>query len=203
MADQTPEIIDVVFDLDGATLPPAYPFALWAALEDHFPQLAEEKYVGVLPLRGTTSNAGLLLPKRAKLVLRLPVSIADQAVAHLTGQQLDVGGHHLHLGAARKRPICAHPTIHADLVAGVIDEVRFSESIHAQLGDMGIKGNLICGKRRSIDDGRQTIDGFSLVVHDLKPDASLYLQYVGLGKDRRYGCGIFVPSKVISGLGED
>jgi len=38
------------------------------------------------------------------------------------------------------------------------------------------------------------------VIHDLKPEASLRLQYTGLGSDRRYGCGVFVPYKVITGL---
>jgi hypothetical protein len=61
---------------------------------------------------------------------------------------------------------------------------------------------LICGKRRDINDDQQSIHGYSLVVHDLTPEASLRLQFVGLGEGRQFGCGIFVPSKVISGLSE-
>jgi len=38
------------------------------------------------------------------------------------------------------------------------------------------------------------------VIHNLKPEDSLRLQYTGLGSDRQYGCGIFVPYKVISDL---
>jgi hypothetical protein len=40
-------------------------------------------------------------------------------------------------------------------------------------------------------------------VHDLKSDASLKLQYAGLGESRQYGCGIFVPYKAITGLNDD
>ena len=81
--------------------------------------------------------------------------------------------------------------------------MQFVENINTQLGEMGIKGKLICGRRRTIGDDSQSMQGFSLVVHDLKAEASLHLQFVGLGTGRQFGCGIFVPYKVISGLSED
>ena len=193
----------MVFDLDGGILPIAYPFALWEALIYRVPQLAEEKSIGVLPLRGTSNKDGLLLPKRAKMVMRLPTTLADKTAARLTGQQLDIAGRTVRLGAAKSRPIHPFPTIHAQLVTGTSDEVLFVEDINAQLGEMKIKGKLICGKRHTISDDSQSMQGYSLVVHDLKPEASLHLQFVGLGAGRQYGCGIFVPSKVISGLSED
>ena len=202
MTDTTPEMIDIVFDLDGGTLPTAYPFALWAALIHRVPRLAEEKLVGILPLRGTGNNEGLLLPKRAKLVMRLPITLSEHTAAHMTGQQLDIGGHSIRIGAAKTRPIHPYPTIHAQLVAGISDEVLFVENINAQLDEMRIKGKLICGKRRAINDDQQSMQGYSLVVHDLKPEASLQLQFVGLGEGRQFGCGVFVPYKVISGLSE-
>jgi CRISPR-associated protein Cas6 len=200
MADKILEMIDLVFDLDGGILPGAYPFALWAALLRHFPQLAEERHAGVLPLRLSESHEGLLLPKRAKLVLRLPAALADQAVAGLQGRQLDVNGSLLRLGAGKKRTIQPSPTLHAQMVTGASDEVLFMDSINAQLRVMGIAANLICGMRRTLNDDRQTIHGYSLVAHDLKPEDSLRLQYAGLGEGRQFGCGIFVPYKVISGL---
>ncbi len=193
----------MVFDLDGGILPAAYPFALWQALIYRVPQLAEEISIGVLPLRGTDNKEGLLLPKRAKMVIRLPTTLAEHTAARLTGQQFDIAGRTVRLGAAKTRPIHPFPTIHAQLVTGTSDEVLFVEHINAQLGEMGIKGKLICGKRRTISDDSQTMQGYSLVVHDLKPEASLHLQFIGLGEGRQFGCGIFVPSKVISGLSED
>src|SRR4030067_490848 len=125
-----PRMIDMVFDLDGGTLPATYPFALWAALIHLVPQLAEEKSVGVLPLSAT-------------------------------------------------------------------------ENIKKQLGELSITGKLICGRRLTINGGQNPIQGYSLVLHDLKAEASLQLQYLGLGEDRQFGCGIFIPYKVISGLSED
>jgi hypothetical protein len=38
------------------------------------------------------------------------------------------------------------------------------------------------------------------VVHDLKPEASILLQCAGMGEGRQFGCGIFMPYKVISDL---
>lgn len=207
MANEIPEMIDLVFDLGGGTLPAAYPFALWAEIVRHAPQLAEEKLVGILPLRTAESNEGLLLPKRAKLVLRLPATLAGHAEACLSGQQLNVtvnskqpGEGSLLLGKSKLHPIHPCPTIHAQLVTGASDEEIFTNSINSQLSEMGIAGNLICGKRRTLAGDQQTIHGYSLVIHDLKPEASLQLQYSGLGEERRFGCGIFIHHKAISGL---
>jgi CRISPR-associated protein Cas6 len=198
-----PDMIDLVFDLEGGTLPAAYRFALWSALLRLVPQLAEEKLVGVLPLRSTVNSQGMLLAKRAKLIMRMPTILAETAESGLTGQQLDIAGSTMRVGAAKARPIQPYPTIHAQLVTGSSDEVLFVEDIRKQMEKLAVTGKLICGKRLSVSGGQRSIDGYSLVLHDLKPEASLHLQYAGLGDDRQFGCGIFVPYKVITGLSED
>ena len=76
----------------------------------------------------------------------------------------------------------------------------FMDGIRKRLSEMDITANLVCGMRRTLAGGQRTIHGYSLVVHDLKPEASLQLQYAGLGEERHFGCGIFVPHKIISGL---
>jgi len=197
------EMIDMVFDLEGGTLPAAYRVALWTALLGQVPRLAEEKLVGVLPLRSTVSSQGMLLAKRAKLVMRMPTALAESAASGLTGQQLDIDGSTMRVGDVKKRTIQPFPTIHAELVTGSDDEVLFVEDIRNQMEELGIAGKLICGKRVTVNGGQRSIHGYSLVLHDLKPEASLLLQYAGLGVDRQFGCGIFVPYKVITGLSED
>ena len=204
MADKIlPDMIDMMFDLEGGTLPASYRFALWTALLRLVPQLADEKLVGVLPLRSTENSQGMLLAKRSKLVVRMPERLAESAASRLAGQQLDIAGSALHIGAAKTRTIQPYPTIHAQLVTGASDEVLFVEDIGKQMGELGVTGKLICGKRLTVSGGQRSIHGYSLVVHDLKPEASLLLQYAGLGDDRQFGCGIFVPYKVITGLSED
>ncbi len=193
-----PEMIDAVFDVSGDRVPVNYPFALWEELTRLVPELAGDASIGILPLRTTGSATGMLLPKRAKLVIRLPVSLAPH-VASLSGQPLDVG-QPLRLANGRLREILAYSTIHAQLVASTDDEVVFVESVSACLADLGITASLICGRKNSLVDGDRRIHGFSLVIHDLKPEDSLHLLYAGLGSHRKYGCGIFVPYKVISDL---
>lgn len=193
------EMVDVVFDISGESVPVNYPFALWSELVRFVPELESESSVGVLPLRTTGSDCGMLLPKRAKLVVRLPRSLAGK-MASLSGQELDLGGSSLKIGNAKLREIQPHSTIHAHLVAGNTDEVVFVENVSARLADLGITASLICGRQGSLLDGEQCIQGFSLVIHDLKPEDSLRLQYNGLGGDRKFGCGIFVPYKAISDL---
>jgi CRISPR-associated protein Cas6 len=197
MTDSIPEMIEVIFDVRGDILPASYPFALWKALVRQVPSLDADAFVGVIPLRIAESGAEMLLPKRSKLVLRLPSALAAHT-ASLSGQQFDIEGSTLHIGNRKLRQIQPYPTLHAHLVSTDEDEVPFMESVATRLAELSIAGNLICGMHHRVIAPDRTIQGYSLVIHDLKPDASLRLQYSGLGADRQYGCGIFVPYKVIS-----
>ncbi|MGC2165834.1 MAG: type I-MYXAN CRISPR-associated protein Cas6/Cmx6 [Gallionella sp.] len=198
-----PEMIDMVFDLEGGILPASHTFALWDALLHIAPELDANRQVGVLQLRTSANGTNVFLAKRAKLTIRIPKAVAQQAAAKLTGRQLTLAGTPLNLGSSKMRELQAFPTLHAHLVTGNEDEVIFIEGIQQQLRGFGISANLICGKRSAISDGSSTIRGYSLVVHDLKPDASVLLQSAGLGTHRQFGCGIFIPYKVITGLSED
>lgn len=189
----------MVFEISGVTLPASYPFALWNEISRLIPQLGESESAGIIPLRLAEGEEGMLLNKRTKLALRLPRDLSEVA-AGLANKQLRVAGNDLTLGACKTRPLQPYPTLHAHLVTGAEDETAFMAEMKADLAAMGVKANLICGKRHQLSDGERTIRGYSLVLHDLAANDSLQVQYAGLGKDRRYGCGIFVPYKVISGL---
>lgn len=197
MTTMSAGMIDVVFDISGGTLPVAYPYELWGELSRLIPQLGEDENVGVIPLRMAESKEGMLLPKRAKLVLRLPQEMAE-IVTGLARKQLQVAGIEIQLGSCKTRPIQHYPTLHAKLVTGPADEVTFVAEVETALAAMGVVAKLICGKRLTLADSSQSISGYSLVLHDLKPEDSLRVQYAGLGTERRFGCGIFVPYKVIS-----
>ena len=192
-------MIDAVFDISGEILPATYPFALWNALARHVPALEADNQVGIIPLRTAASAAGMLLPKRAKLVLRLPETLSVHFQS-LCGQRLDIEGRALQLGNGKLREIQSYSTLHAQLVIGGEDETKFLLDITTRLAELGIVGKLICGMRNSMMSPDRSIHGYSLVIHDLKPDDSLRLQYAGLGGERRFGCGIFIPYKVITDL---
>ncbi len=193
------EMVDMVFEISGVTLPAAYPFALWGEISRLIPQLGENESVGVIPLRMAESEEGMLLNKRAKLVLRLPPDLTE-AAAGLANRQLQMAGSELSLGGCRIRPIQHYPTLHANLVTGAEDEIAFMAEVKADLAAMGVKAQLICGRRHQLSDGGHVIRGYSLVLHNLTPEDSLQVQYAGLGKERRFGCGIFVPHKLIASL---
>ena len=200
MMDKLPcAMIDMVFELEGEALPTSYPFALWDELVRCAPQLANDDLVGIIPLRTVQSGENMLLPKRAKLAIRLPQAQTG-IVTGLTGRELDISGNTLRLGAGQPRQIQPHATLHAQLVIGADDEASFLKEMQGHLDAMGIRAGLICGGRRTLSDNGRTLSGHGLVIYDLAPEASLHLQSTGLGAGRRFGCGIFMPYKIISGL---
>jgi CRISPR-associated protein Cas6 len=198
MSDVTPDMGDIVFPLSGRDLPEAYAHELWRAVAGILPWIEKEEYAGILPLRTAAEGAGELLPKRARLVLRVPVERLPEAY-RLSGQVLDVGGHSLSVGDGKERPLQPHPTLHAHLVASAEPEEKFLSGVAAELRELGVSCKWICGKQMTVA-GEPPISGYSLVLHELKPNDSLRMQYVGLGAGRRYGCGIFIPYKVIPNL---
>ncbi len=199
MIEAIPEMIDAVFDVSGERLPANSSFALWNALLQHIPAIETQTCVGVIAPRTVASIDGMLLPKRAKLVLRLPFTHQPLYTA-LSGQQLELDSGTLTLGSGKLRALQAYPTLHAHLVVSDADELTFLAEAAKQLKELGINGKLLCGMRNSTAISYRTLQGYSLVVHDLKPDDSIRLQYTGLGAERRFGCGIFVPYKAITDL---
>ncbi|MBU0688276.1 MAG: type I-MYXAN CRISPR-associated protein Cas6/Cmx6 [Gammaproteobacteria bacterium] len=191
--------IEISFDLHGESIPADYPHKLWDALLRIAPALAASEDVGVIPLRGPNNNGELLLPKRSKLVLRLPLALQDVAMS-LSEQALQIGSDTLQLGKGKIREIQPYSTLHAHLVAGPSDEIEFMAMVDAALAALEVRSKLICGRHHSLNTDQQALSGFSLVMHDLTPEDSLRIQYAGMGSGRNLGCGIFVPHKVISGL---
>jgi CRISPR-associated protein Cas6 len=192
-------MIDVVFPLSGRILPADYAFVLWREVTRLLPWLEAEETSGILPLRAPEHGGDLLLPKRARLVLRIPEAFLAQAGV-LSGQALDVGGHAIKAGEARERPLLPSPTLHAQLVASNAPEDEFLAAMGAEMRQLGIAGKLICGMRHALPGSAGKIAGYSLVVHELKPQDALRLQWQGLGGERHHGCGLFIPYKVIANL---
>ena len=192
-------VIEISFDLQGTSIPADYPHKLWDALLRVVPELAARADVGVIPLRGPTNNGELLLPKRSKLMLRSPLDMVDALLA-LSGQTLQIGASSVQLGAGKTREIQPYPTLHAHLVAGPDDEIEFMAMVDAALQALAVSSKLICGRHVRLNTDGQGYSGYSLVMHDLKDEDSLRMQYSGIGSGRNLGCGIFMPHKVISGL---
>lgn len=193
------QMTDMIFTLAGSTLPGDHARLLWQEVVRALPWLEAEEQAGIAPLRAPEPGRELLLSRRARMVLRVPADQAERA-RELCGQTLEVDGHRVTVGEARERPLQPAPTLHAHLVASDEAEGAFLESMAAEMKRAGIEGKLICGKAHSLTGNAGKVSGYSLVVHELKPDAALDLQCCGLGGERHLGCGIFIPYKVIANL---
>jgi CRISPR-associated protein Cas6 len=194
------EILDLVFELRGTRLPRDYHALLWAALLERLPWLADEPGAGVHPIRGATTDAGLLLSRRARLTLRLPGARSADAM-RLTGQSLTVEGERIDVGTARPRALDPYPTLSAQFVAtGAADELEHQETVQKMLEALDVPLRFICGRMRTVRAGGGTISGAGVVLHQLRPLQSLLMQRRGLGELRGLGCGLFLPHKIISGI---
>ncbi len=198
----TEEMADLVVPVAGRELPSDYRYALWVALCDLMPWLAEEPRAGVLGIRSVATERGVaLLSRRAHLTLRLPVRRLADAANALERAALDVAGETLRLGTGHVRALPVAGTLYADFVTtGSTDEVRFREDVAAGLERLGVTARIICGRERRLEAEGRTVSGYALALHDLKPDGAVTLLCEGLGTRRELGCGIFVQHKAITGL---
>jgi len=190
--------VDIVFDIEGTSLPVEHALALLRALEGPLPWFPEEAWTGVHPVRGATTGYGvLLLAHRAKLVLRTPEARLDETRA-LEGQALDVAGSLLRVGAGRPRMLRPSATLHAQRVASEAgDEGAFQGEVAGWLDALGVDCKFITGRARTARAGARDIGGYSVALHGLGIEDSLRMQREGMGGDRCLGWGIFVPAKTI------
>lgn len=202
VAAEDARVVDVLYAIDGTELPNDYRFLLQGEIARCLPWLTAETGVGIHPVRAARDDAGRwLLPRRAKLVLRLPERQVAAATA-LIGQELEVGGQTLRVGATSIRKLVPHGTLYAHLVnAGTDEEEAFLAAAGARLGELKTPCRLVCGRRQTFAAGTRQVAGYSLMLHALTPEHSLLLQQAGLGADRQLGCGIFVPHRSAAAVG--
>ena len=202
MTDRTAQAVDVVFAVAGTALPEDYHFALLREVARHLPWAESDPDAGIHPLRGAPTDYGvLLLPRRAKLVLRLPATRAVDALA-LAGAQLEIDGRKLCVGTGRVRALEPYGALYAQLVAAESgDEADFLERVATRLAELGTPCRPVCGRRRARRAGDCEIAGFSLMLHELAGEHSLRVQRSGLGEGRKLGCGIFVRHRLAAAGG--
>lgn len=182
-------------------LPIDHGYALFLELARLLPWFEGEALGGIHPIHGADTGHGeLILNHRAKLVVRVTAArVAD--LMKLSGHTIQVGGNALVIGAAKSKPLTRHTPLFAhSVVTGSEDELDFTNDIIRLLDEMKIDSRFICGKRQTLKTPDGTVSGFSLMLHGLPVEHSLYVQQQGLGKHRKMGCGIFIPHKSIAAL---
>jgi CRISPR-associated protein Cas6 len=193
--------VDIVFSIRGHSVPRDHSFVLWRELRLCLPWLEAEAHAGIHAIRGAPANDDmLLLTQRASLVLRLPEARLADALS-LSGRQLDLDGHLLHIGDARQRPLQSFPTLYSHLVCtGSDDELDFLDDVAVQLERINVACKFMCGRQRALRAEQTVIGGYSLMLHGLAADQSVLLQQTGVGGHRKLGCGLFVPHKSIAAV---
>ena len=125
------------------------------------------------------------------------------AVPDLAGRTLVVAGHELRLGPPQARELLPHGTLYAHFVdAGEADEAGFLEAMGAELAQLEVRCQRICGRERHVRGPLRTLHGYSLMLHGLREAAALRVLEHGLGAHRLLGCGVFVPHKSAAAVGE-
>lgn len=196
--EQAPPGVDVIFRLEGTSLPSDHAEALARAVAKWLPWLADEPAAGIHPLRTAPTTGGMvLLARRARLLLRMPAHRVEASLA-LSGRTLDVG-EGLSTGSGEARELSPSSTLYSGRVASEApDERAFHEEVAGWLESAGVRCELISGRARRLAVGGRAIAAFGLALHGLAPGDSLRIQSEGIGPHRRLGCGIFVPHKAIA-----
>jgi CRISPR-associated protein Cas6 len=200
----TPRFKDVQFDLDGKEIPGDHGEQLFQALSARLPWLSEPG-CGVHPIHGaaTGRNDTLVINRRVKLVLRVPVAHLDD-VRCLVGMHILTQAGDLVVGEAKEKQLIPFADLYSPLVDfGTDDEVAFLESARRELEKMEVRCGLIPGKKRKISVPEGEAWGYSLMLHDVGLEHSLRVQEQGLGRHRGQGCGLFVPHKSIKEVAID
>ena len=195
-------LVEAVFPLEGKALARDHAQALQHALAEQLPWLRSDAGAGIHPLKLVSGPESLaLLSQRTRLILRVDANRLDELKA-LCGVELDVSGHALRLGAVHLRALQPLATLYAYRVAAVsADESEFMQAMEAELTELAIAGERVCGKRHSLRVDGLDMTTFSMMLHGLVPEQSLRLQQHGLGPHRLLGCGLFVPHKSAAAVG--
>ena len=200
--EYTPHMIDLQFDLVGATIPADSAMLLSNALLGILPWLGKDKGAGIQLLKGAETNSGdatVNINRRTKLFLRVPKTrVADTET--LVGRSLDLDGHPLQVGDFKTRGFTPFSNIYAHFVdTGSTGEEQFVQDVMRELdGHFQLRCGFICGKQQTLQGPNGMLHGYSLMLHDLPPHKSLRLQDEGMGHNRLLGCGIFIPHKSIA-----
>jgi CRISPR-associated protein Cas6 len=208
-------IVDLAFPLRGGPIPADHGFALYSAVTEASPPLHGITTFGIHPIGGRAAPQRRLgLTARSRLVIRTDHAEVPRFLA-LAGRSLRVGDAQVLVGVPVTLPLRPRPALQSRLViiTGFLDPETFLAAATRQLDVLGIAGTpaLISPAlgtrfedrtrpregpiRRTLSIHGREVVGFAVRVTALPPDDSLRLQALGLGGRRRFGCGVFVPTR--------
>lgn len=133
-------------------------------------------------------------------MIRIPLERRDD-LSSLEGQTVTIAGNPLVIGAGKVKALTHHTPLYAQLVTtGSADERDFARDIMRLLDELGIDTRFICGRQQTLTTKDGAVAGFSLMLHGLPVEHAVRIQQLGLGSNRKLGCGVFIPHKSINAL---
>ncbi len=207
-ASQKEDVIELVFQMQGRTLPQNYLGAISSALHQQvelwqnnhslafYVHIAGEEGNGWY--RGSSDDDLIYLSRRNTLVFRAPEALSREIEKELN-IILNVDGHLLGLRHKHNKSIKPAPTLYSRYVICTEDnEAQFVETIAQQLNIRDIKiKKLLCGKQRSLTLNNQKMQTRSLMLEFFRKEDSISIQQKGIGDFQKSGCGVFVPHKSV------
>ncbi|MDJ0957115.1 MAG: type I-MYXAN CRISPR-associated protein Cas6/Cmx6 [Arenicellales bacterium] len=207
------KVIDVAFRIRCPCLPVDHAYDLFQAVAEKLPWIANEDLAGIHSIRSADSGNGwyrpeqedgsyMQLSKRVRLILRVPATRLDQCSV-LCGETLNVSDQQITVNNYKVRRINPTPTLFA---RGVLtdtgeSENTFVERAHESLKKMNIKApKILPGRKHQIKLPGGHLVTRSLLLADVTVEDSVKLQERGLGENRKFGCGLFIPHKSIGSV---
>ncbi len=209
------DIVDLVYNISCKMLPLDHAYEFSRALQDALPWLADEESAGIHLIHGAESGNGwyrpenaeneiLHLSRRARMSIRIPKARIEDARA-LVGQTLEIDGYPLTVGEPTTKLLSSMPTLFSRYVVGAEgqDEEEFLEHVVEEMRKLRIPvRKIMCGRSHMLRMPEENIHTRAIMVADLDPAHAVLLQEQGIGPGRKLGCGLFIPHKGISPVGE-
>ena len=212
----TTPMLDLVFPVQGTTLPWDHSYALYGSLCRHQPALhGGDHPVGIFPINGLAQGGRTLkLSDKSALRLRLPSDRVGD-VLPLVGAELELDGHKVRLDSPKLEPVCLVARLFSAWVtyAGAPDEATFRERLQDELIRLeieaqpslvkplqaaskdGQKGSRDVYLRRTRQVKGRSVIGYALLVEGLSANDAAKVCREGLGGRRHFGGGLFLPAR--------
>ena len=201
---------DVVFTINCQSLPVDHANSLANQLIQQAPWLTECVGAGIHPIHVAGTQNGwqrpdaesgepLILSKRTRLRIRVPLTQVDTLISSLSGKRLKIDGMPLEITTGRPAGLQTSTTLFARYTIYTTkpqNEDAFLQCVIEDCKSIGFQPTkLLCGKSSYLSTTAGILEAKSLLIADVPNEYSIPLLEMGLGDYRLMGCGVLIPHK--------
>lgn len=204
------KLCDVVFKIECRSIPVDHAAELTSSLCNQAPWLATCPGAGVHPIHVAGSQNGwqrpeadsgepLILSKRTRLRVRVPVEQSSTLIEAFTGTTHTLAEHTLTILSGHVATLQSSATLlsrYTFYESSPASEDAFLQQVIKDCESVDYRPTkLLCGKSNTLFTPDNTLTTRSLLIADVPPEFAIPLQEIGLGDYRLMGCGILIPHK--------